>query len=123
MTLLNCKERDWIYEYIEYDGDHYQPESGPKFMEFYKDNKIHVMLVTLGRGTAGNEVWDYLGLESPEKAVLVSIVTTHLWTELKKGLEKKLQIDIPGNGIAFTGPPCQHWRKTGASVFDRRSEF
>lgn len=76
----------------------------PKFMEFYKDNKIHVMLVTLGRGTAGNEVWDYLGLESPEKAVLVSIVTTQLWTELKKGLEKKLQIDIPGNGIAFTVP-------------------
>lgn len=76
----------------------------PKFMGFYKEHKVHVMLVTLGRGTAGNEVWDYLGLESAEKAVIISIVTTNFWIELKKGLEKKLQIDIPGNGIAFTVP-------------------
>ena len=76
----------------------------PKFMEFYKEHNIHVMLVTLGRGTAGNEIWDYLGLESPEKAVIVSVVTARNWAVLKKGLEKKLQIDIPGNGIAFTVP-------------------
>jgi len=47
---------------------------------------------------------DYLGLESPEKAVAFSILEEKTWLHTKKQLEKKLQIDAPGGGISFIIP-------------------
>lgn len=47
---------------------------------------------------------DYLGLESNQKAVAFSIVEEKSWLTVKKQLEKKLKIDAPGGGIAFTIP-------------------
>ena len=75
-----------------------------KFLSFYKEKQLSVLFVTLGRGTAGREALDYLGLESSEKAVIFSSVTDLFWTGIKAGLEQKIQIDIPGRGIAFTIP-------------------
>jgi len=63
-----------------------------------------VSLVTLGGGTANSEMLDYFGLESSEKAVIFGIVTDEVWDYIKKGLQSKLQIDVPGTGIAFTIP-------------------
>lgn len=75
-----------------------------KFLSFYKERQLTVMLVTLGAGTAASEVLDYFGLEASEKAVIFSIVTDETWKSLKKGLETRMQIDVPGRGIAFTVP-------------------
>ncbi len=75
-----------------------------KYLELYQDNNLHVMFLSLGFGTAANEILDYLGLESIEKAVAFSILEEHSWQSIKKQLEKKLQIDAPGGGIAFTVP-------------------
>jgi len=47
---------------------------------------------------------DYLGLESPEKAVAFSVLEEETWLHTKKQLEKKLQIDAPGGGISFIIP-------------------
>ena len=58
-----------------------------RFLAFFKENHIHVTLTVLGAGTANSEVLDYLGLEAAEKA-----------------LYNKMQIDIPGRGIAFLIP-------------------
>lgn len=77
---------------------------GEKYLNFYLEQKQEVQLVTLGRGTANEEALDYFGLESHEKAVLFSIVSKERWTELRKGLRKKLQIDLPGAGAAFIIP-------------------
>lgn len=75
-----------------------------RFLDFYNHNGAAVVLVTLGHGTANSEVLDYLGLEKTDKAVLFSVVTESLWAVLKKGLERTLQIDLPGRGIAFISP-------------------
>lgn len=75
-----------------------------KFLSFYREEQLSVMLVTLGAGTAGSEVLDYFGLEASEKAVIFSVVTDDTWKKVKKGLETRLKIDIPGRGIAFTIP-------------------
>lgn len=77
---------------------------GEKYLNFYLEQKQEVQLVTLGRGTANEEALDYFGLESHEKAVLFSIVSQDRWLELRKGLRKKLQIDLPGTGAAFIIP-------------------
>lgn len=75
-----------------------------KYLSLYRENNLHIMYVTLGYGTASNEIMDYLGLDSIEKAVAISVVEDETWHSVKKQLQKKLQIDAPGGGIAFTVP-------------------
>lgn len=60
--------------------------------------------MTLGTGTAQSDVLDYLGLEATEKTVLFAVQEEEDWLALKKDLRRKLQIDAPGGGIAFTVP-------------------
>ncbi len=76
----------------------------PNFLGFYKEQGVSINLITLGRGTAASEVMDYFGLESAEKAVLFGVVTSEIWKEVKKGLQNRFRIDVPGMGIAFTIP-------------------
>lgn len=75
-----------------------------KYVDLYRENDLHVMFLTLGLGTATNDILDYLGLDNPEKAVAFSILLEDSWLEIKKQLQKKLQIDAPGGGIAFITP-------------------
>ena len=75
-----------------------------KYLALYRENDLHVMYVSLGYGTASNEIMDYLGLDSIEKAVAISVVEEETWLDVKKQLQKKLRIDAPGGGIAFTIP-------------------
>lgn len=75
-----------------------------KYEEVYEENNLHVMYLSLGYGTAANEILDYLGLESSEKAVTFAVLEEESWLTVKKQLEKKLKIDAPGGGIAFTIP-------------------
>ena len=75
-----------------------------KYVELYNETGKTVLFVTLGTGTASSEVMDYLGLDSSEKAVIFSLQEEENWLETKKLLQKKLQIDAPGGGIAFTVP-------------------
>ena len=77
---------------------------GSKMLSFYKKNGLSVILSTLGAGTANSDVLDYFGLEATEKAVMVAPVTRETWRLLKKGLQKKMNIDVPGTGIAFIIP-------------------
>ena len=75
-----------------------------RFLEFYAGRQADVQIVALGKGTAGSEILDYLGLEDAEKAVALSVVTGDVWQTIKKGLRQKFRIDVPGTGIAFTVP-------------------
>ncbi len=75
-----------------------------RFTAFYQENGVDLSFTTVGRGTAVSEILDYLGLEGSAKSVLFHVVTGTKWKELKTGLQKKMQIDIPGIGIAFIVP-------------------
>lgn len=75
-----------------------------KYLELYKENGQKVMFLTLGVGTATNEMLDYLGLDVNEKTIACSVLEENTWMDLKKQLQKKLQIDAPGGGIAFIVP-------------------
>lgn len=75
-----------------------------KYIDLFKENNTNVMHLTLGFGTAANEVMDYLGLESREKAVAFAVVLEDSWLDIKKQLERKLKIDAPGGGISFVTP-------------------
>ena len=75
-----------------------------KYLELYQNNHLNVAFLSLGFGTATNEILDYLGLDSAEKAVAISVLEENAWYHIKKLLEKKLKIDAPGGGIAFIIP-------------------
>ena len=75
-----------------------------KYLDLYQENNLNVMYLTLGAGTASNEILDYLGLDSAEKGVCFSVLEEKSWITIKRQLEKKLKIDAPGGGIAFTIP-------------------
>lgn len=76
----------------------------PSLLTVLKNNKAAVNLIALGRGTAGDEVMDMLGIENAEKAVCCSVVTKNTWKTVKNDLQQKLRIDAPGVGIAFKIP-------------------
>ena len=59
---------------------------------------------TVGSGTAVQETLSTLGLEKTEKAVLLAVVTAESWQKIQKDLRRKMQIDVPGTGIAFIVP-------------------
>lgn len=75
-----------------------------KYLTLFHENNLHVIFWLLGYGTVSNEVLDYLGLDSSEKAVAFSVLEESTWLHTKKQLEKKLQIDAPGGGISFIIP-------------------
>lgn len=75
-----------------------------KFTNFYQENGVDISVTTVGRGTAASEILDYFGLDGTEKSVLFHVVTGEVWKALKVGLQRKMQIDVPGIGIAFIIP-------------------
>lgn len=78
--------------------------NGKKYLDLYKQEGINVMYVTMGQGTARGDILDYLGLESSEKVVMYSFLEMDKWKAVKKDLQKKIQIDAPGEGIAYIVP-------------------
>ncbi|MBO5993038.1 MAG: P-II family nitrogen regulator [Acidaminococcaceae bacterium] len=75
----------------------------PEFLAFY-EKKLPVGFVSLGYGTAKDEILDMLGLDRSEKAVCMNAVTGEVWKETKWHLRKRMYIDAPDTGIAFIIP-------------------
>ena len=76
----------------------------PDVLSLYQEAGMRINIVTLGHGTAANETMNLLGLDGSEKAVCFSPVTASVWKEARGALRKRLRIDVPGVGIAFTVP-------------------
>ena len=74
------------------------------FLQLYEAHGVNVTLRTVGTGTAVQETLSTLGLEKTEKAVLLAVVTAQTWQEAQRDLRRKMRIDVPGTGIAFTVP-------------------
>ena len=74
------------------------------FLDFYKEYNLVTGTINYGRGTAAYNMLDYLGLEDDEKTIHCTIITKRTWINLKKGLEKELNIDRPGSGICYLVP-------------------
>lgn len=75
-----------------------------RYLNVYQESGQQVLFLAFGTGTASSEILDYLGLEHAEKTVVFSVLEEEKWTMVKKQLQKKLRIDVPGSGIAFITP-------------------
>ena len=67
--------------------------------------RILTQLVLLGHGTASAEVMDLLGLDEPEKDVVLALVPGAAGGVLA-ALTERLELYRPGRGIAFTIDLC-----------------
>ena len=76
----------------------------PKFLEAFDKNNLPIGFVSLGYGTAKDDILDMLGLVRSEKAVGMTVVTGAGWEEAKWYLQKKMYIDVPDTGISFIIP-------------------
>ncbi len=74
------------------------------FAGFYRKHGVAVNLITLGKGTARSEILSSFGLENTEKSVIFSFVTGEVWETIRRGLQKEMNIDVPGTGVAFVIP-------------------
>ena len=75
-----------------------------KFGAFYEEMGLVFSVTTSGEGTAASDILDYFGLDGSEKSVMFHIVTAQKWKEVKRQLQIRMKINIPGIGIAFTVP-------------------
>ena len=76
----------------------------PKFLEAFDKNNLPIGFVSLGYGTAKDDILDMLGLVRSEKAVGMAVVTGEGWEEAKWYFRKKMYIDVPDTGISFIIP-------------------
>ena len=76
----------------------------PDFAALFQEQKLPYYLVCLASGTANNEILRRFGLDRTENAVCLAVVTDSAWRTLKRAMERRLRIDVPGTGIAFTVP-------------------
>lgn len=96
---------------------------GEQFATLNRTENLPVMMVALGKGTASNEILDCLGLEESEKIVLFSMVTGDVWKRVKRGMEHKLGIDVPGMGISFLVPVSSIGGKKALQLMLAGQEF
>ena len=94
-----------------------------KFTAFYSELGLDISFVSLGTGTAASEILDYFGLDGSDKSVLFHIVTDTKWKEVKRQLQVKMKIDIPGLGIAFLIPLSSIGGKKALSYLTAGQDF
>lgn len=98
-------------------------KQGKKYLNLYKEDNLQVMFSSLGAGTASGDVLDYLGLEATEKTVIFTVLEENSWSKTKKDLRQKLQIDAPGEGIAFIIPLSSIGGKKTLQFLTANQEF
>lgn len=73
-------------------------------IELYQQHDVPRVYSCLAYGTAKSQLLDLLGLEQCDKAVHQTVITHNKLHELISALERKLHIDMPGQGIALAVP-------------------
>lgn len=75
-----------------------------KFQKLYNELGASVSFLSFGRGTATSRILNIFGLERAEKAILHTVITDALFPQLRRELEQRFIIDVPGTGIVFLVP-------------------
>ena len=82
------------------------PKRSKQFEQFFIENKTPLLLWTNGRGTASSDILDYLGIGESDKDIVFTVLSQAKVKRVLKNMDKKMQLYIPGNGVAFTIPLC-----------------
>lgn len=78
--------------------------NGNKLVDFYKRHNLHYDFICLGTGTANSEILDYLGLETNEKDIVITMLPSVKIPEIINGVTDEFKLQFPGKGLVFTIP-------------------
>ena len=79
-------------------------EYAEQYLEFFNRQGVKGVLSKLCKGTATDNILDYLSLEKTEKVMFETVVKDEQIGELVKGLMLEMNINSVGNGIALFIP-------------------
>lgn len=77
---------------------------GLEAASLFEKNFCSVLAIARGHGTASSYIMDCLGLDQPEKELVIGIATRDSSRELLEKLNRELEFKRPGKGIAFLVP-------------------
>ena len=75
-----------------------------RFQRLYNEMGATVSFLSYGHGTATSAVLNACGLERAEKAILHTVTVAEQFPRLRRELERRFVIDVPGTGIVFLVP-------------------
>lgn len=74
------------------------------YLDVLEGYEVNMQMVLYGRGTAPNDILQYLGLTSIDKAVIISVVKESRIKEILTSYEERFFKTKNGKGIAFSVP-------------------
>lgn len=77
---------------------------GDDVAEILRESGVTYNMVSPAYSAAGSELMDYLGLTNPERDMVLSVITEDKVSSILNKILYKLDLDVPGNGLAFTIP-------------------
>lgn len=77
---------------------------GNRVAALVKKYDHEILLAVRAHGTASSAIMDCLGLDEPEKDLVLSMASVEHSRKLLEALQSELEFDRPGHGIAFTIP-------------------
>ncbi|MBE7044848.1 MAG: transposase [Ruminococcaceae bacterium] len=80
------------------------PKLAERASKFLQTESIPIHYMTNAVGTAPNDILDILGLGTPDRMILISMMPKTSADKMLRKLQAELRFSIPGNGIAFTLP-------------------
>ena len=92
-----------------------QRGKGEKCAKIFSECGVNVQDIGLGHGTANTEIMDYLGLDEPEKDVILGLARTECIPDAFSRLGDEMGFMGRGTGIAFSVPVAS----MNAGVADR----
>lgn len=80
------------------------PQRSKAFEEFFARQRTPLLFWAQGVGTAPNEMLDYLGIGESDKDIIFTLLSKQRAHRVLRSMDKRMQLYIPGNGIAFAVP-------------------
>ena len=80
------------------------PKRAEKALMLFEEEKLPIQYIINASGTASSETLDILGLGSPDRSLIISVLTKNLSDKMIRKVHNELQFNVPGNGIGFTVP-------------------
>lgn len=79
-------------------------EQTDAYMAFLRENDLSAIFTLPCNGTARQSLLDVLGIERTAKILFLTMTSTEKAARLMHGMERRLGIDMAGNGIAVSLP-------------------
>ena len=73
-------------------------------LRILKEHDVQLYWCCLGCGTAHSEIMDYLGLDEPEKDIILCVVDSSQAKGIMQDINERMKLNRRGAGIMFTVP-------------------